>query len=121
MALPVKLDENLGQGHLEFLLSAGYDAHSVHGEGLTGATDSALWDHVCREDRLLVTLDTDFSDIRRFPLGSHPGILLLRCRSHGSRTVLGILKRVLKEQALESFCGCLAVADEVHTRIRRPE
>jgi len=121
MALRVKLDENLGRSHVEVLRNAGYEADSVNDEGLSGMSDSALWEHVLKEGRLLVTLDTDFSDVRRFPLGSHPGILLLRSKSNGARPVSDILVRVLKEQALESIRGCLAVADEMHTRIRRPE
>jgi predicted nuclease of predicted toxin-antitoxin system len=120
MAFRVKLDENLGRRHADLLRKAGYDAESVHDEGLSGAPDSAVWEHVCTERRLFVTLDTDFSDIRRFPLGSHPGILLLRPKSNSNRLVMTILNRVLKEQSLESIQGCMAVADEIHTRIRRP-
>lgn len=115
------MDENLGQRHVELFRKGGYEADSVHDEGLSGAADSALWKRVCEEDRLLVTLDADFSDVRRFPLGSHPGILLMRSKSNSSRLVLAILARVLREQGLESIRGCLAVADEMHTRIRRPE
>jgi predicted nuclease of predicted toxin-antitoxin system len=121
MPASIKLDENLGRSHAELLRKAGYPVDSVHDEGLSGAVDSRVWERVCAEDRLLVTLDTDFSDIRRFPLGSHPGILLIRSKSNSRRAVLGILGRMLKERVFEGIRGCLAVADEVHTRIRRPE
>jgi hypothetical protein len=30
------------------------------------------------------------------------------------------LGRVLRDHALQTLAGCLAVADEIHTRVRRP-
>lgn len=66
-----------------------------------------------------MTLDLDFSDVRRFPPGTHPGILLLRPRSRSRQAVLEVLTRVIKEQPLETLQGCLVVADEILTRIRR--
>jgi predicted nuclease of predicted toxin-antitoxin system len=70
--------------------------------------------------QLFITLDLDFADVRRFVPGTHPGILLLRCRSKSGQDVLGILRRVLLEQPLEALQGCLVVADSQRTRIRRP-
>jgi len=116
----VKLDENLGQTHVRFLQDLGYQADRVHDEGLSGADDDTVWRKVVSEGRFLITLDLDFSDIRRFQLGSHPGILLIRARSKGRGAVLAVLRRVLAEQRLEELRGCLAVADDDLTRVRRP-
>ncbi|HEV8577847.1 MAG TPA: DUF5615 family PIN-like protein [Thermoanaerobaculia bacterium] len=116
----VKLDENLGQTHVRFLQDLGYQADRVHDEGFSGAEDDALWRKVVSEGRFLITLDLDFSDIRRFQPGSHPGILLVRARDRGRGAVLAVLRRVLAEQRLEELRGCLAVADEDLTRVRRP-
>ncbi len=120
MIAPVKLDENLGRSPVALLRDAGYVVDRVHDQGLSGAADEVVWQRVCTEDRFFVTLDLDFSDVRRFPPGSHAGILLLRPRSRGRRDVLEILKRVLAEQPLERLRGCLVVADQGYTRIRRP-
>jgi predicted nuclease of predicted toxin-antitoxin system len=116
----VKLDENLGQSHRDLLHERGYDVETVHSEGLSGAKDATLWEKVVTEDRFLVTLDLDFSDVRVFPPGTHPGILLVRGGRASSRAVLEVLRRVLVEQPLEELKGCLAVADERLTRVRRP-
>jgi predicted nuclease of predicted toxin-antitoxin system len=116
----VKIDENLSGSHGRILAEAGHDVTDVHDEGLAGASDDDVWARVCDEDKLLVTLDHDFSDVRRFAPGTHPGILLLRT-THPSLTVVSqILHRVLREQPLETLARCLAVADETRTRIRRP-
>ncbi len=110
-----------GKTHAEFLRQAGYVADRVHDEGLSGASDNDVWRRICTEGRFLITLDLDFSDVRKHPVGSHSGILLLRPRSRGRGAVLDVLERVVKERPLHSLSGCLAVADETHTRIRAPQ
>jgi predicted nuclease of predicted toxin-antitoxin system len=116
----VKLDEHLGNAHLQFLREGGYDADTVLGERLSGSADEFLWTRVVADGRLLITLDLDFSDVRRYKPGTHPGILLVRARSTSSSAVLRVLRRVLAERPLEDLRGCLAVADEWITRIRWP-
>lgn len=118
--IKVKLDENMGQIQVEFLRQLGYDADRVTDEGLSGAEDGIVWQQVCAEERFFITLDLDFSDVRRFLPGTHPGILLLRSRNRSRQAVLEILTRVVNEQPLASLKGCLVVADEIQTRIRRP-
>ena len=116
----VKLDENLAQSHLALLERHGYDAEGVFEEQLSGVDDAALWATVRAEGRFFITLDLDFSDVRRFPPGTHPGILLLRPRSMSREAVTSILRRLLQSHSLADFEGGLVVADEAHTRIRRP-
>ena len=116
----IKLDENLSNAHTEFLRQMGHECDRVTDEGLSGATDETVWQQVCLEQRFFITLDLDFSDVRRFPPGTHPGILLLRLRSRSRQAVLDLLSRIVDEYPLESLQGCLVVADEVQTRIRRP-
>lgn len=118
MSVAVKRDENLGRTHVEILRSAGYEVDRVHDQGLSGAADATVWEHVCSVDRFLVTLDLDFSDVRRYPPGTHPGILLIRSRSRSRTAVAGVLSRVIAERSLDDLRGCLAVADESFTRIR---
>jgi predicted nuclease of predicted toxin-antitoxin system len=119
-AMPVKLDENLGRTHVEFLRQVGYASERVHDEGLSGEDDPIVWQRVNTEGRFFITLDVGFSDVRRFPPGSHPGILLLRPHRRSRKAVLLVLSRVIREHPLEALKGCLAVADESQTRVRRP-
>ena len=116
----VKLDENMSNAHADYLRQMGHESDRVTDEGLSGATDAIVWQAVCQEQRFFITLDLDFSDVRRFPPGTHPGILLLRPRSRSRQAVLELLSRILSEYPLESLQGCLVVADETQTRIRRP-
>ncbi|WP_414620554.1 DUF5615 family PIN-like protein [Calothrix sp. CCY 0018] len=110
----------MAQSHVELLQQYGYEADRVTDEGLSGANDEIVWQQVCIEERFFITLDLDFSDVRRFAPGTHPGILLIRSRNRSRQAVSVILSRVLSEQSLETLQGCLVVADEIQTRIRRP-
>jgi predicted nuclease of predicted toxin-antitoxin system len=116
----VKLDENLGEAHLRLLRESGYDADTVPDQRISGATDELWWSKVVADGRFLITLDLDFSDVRRFQPETHPGILLVRARSASRSAVLEVLRRVIAERPLEDLRGCLAVADERITRVRRP-
>lgn len=120
MPFAVKLDENLGQAHLDLLERAGYSADRVTDEGLSGQPDEVIWQRACAEGRFFVTLDLDFSDVRKYAPGTHPGVLLIRARSRSRSAVLDVLSRVVREHPLETLAGCLAVADASVTRIRRP-
>ena len=116
----VKLDENLGRSHVALLLEAGHQAERVHDQGLSGEADPVVWERVSSEGRFFITMDLGFADVRRYKPGSHPGILLLRARNRSRSAVLQVLERVLSEGPLDAFRGCLVVADELQTRVRRP-
>ena len=120
MTVRVKLDENLSRSHVELLRKLGHEVDRVFDQGLSGASDSVVWSRVVEEGRFFVTLDLDFSDVRRYEPGTHPGILLLRARTNSGLAVEDILRRVLAEQALDELRGCLVIADHRLTRIRRP-
>ena len=78
MTLRFKLDENLPR-KVEFALrDLGHDVETALSEGLAGATDPALLAACTAEDRVFVTLDLDFADIRAYPPGSHRGVWVLR-------------------------------------------
>jgi predicted nuclease of predicted toxin-antitoxin system len=66
-----KIDENLHADVAALLASDGYDAHTVHAEGLRGCDDAVLAQHCRGEDRAIVTLDLDFAEIRTFPPAAH--------------------------------------------------
>jgi predicted nuclease of predicted toxin-antitoxin system len=115
----IKLDENLGRPHISLLKRHGYEADRVFDQGLSRIEDADLWVRVRRDDQFLITLNLGFADVRHYTPGTHPGILLLRPRRKGRSAVSHVLRRVLTEQRLEALVGCLAVADESRTRVRR--
>lgn len=74
----IKLYENLPASAAAVLRRAGHDVDTVVDEQLAGAADRTVLDAACRDDRIVVTLDHCFGDVRVYPPGSHSGVLVLR-------------------------------------------
>lgn len=115
-----KLDENVPAEAVAVLAAAGYECHSVHEEALAGAPDATIAVACAREGRVLVTLDLDFSDVRAYPPGSHPGIVVLRPRAPDRDGTLALLARVLPLFEREPLTGCLWIVDAERVRVRAP-
>lgn len=73
-----KIDENLPVEAADLLRAAGYEADTVQEEGLEGAEDEAFSERMRLEERAIITLDLDFSDIRAYPPQDYFGIIILR-------------------------------------------
>ena len=63
-----KLDENLSPSLAHIFNAAGHEAHAIVEQSLGGRPDEAVIDVCARETRVLVTLDLDFANIRRYPV-----------------------------------------------------
>lgn len=113
-----KLDENLHPDSARLLREHGHDAVTVLEQGLRGCPDIGMAD-VCRnEERVLVTLDLDFSNIREFPPADHAGIIVLRLTNQSRRSVVTAIQRLLALIESEPLSGCLWIVDETSVRIR---
>ena len=114
----VRLDENLPAEAAEVLRAAGLDVATVPGQALSCEPDSAIA-AVCRvEARALVTLDTDFADLRTYPPDRTAGIVVLRFRRQDRAHVAGTLRRPAPLFATEPLAGHLWIVDEERVRIR---
>lgn len=69
---------------------------------------------------MLVTLDKDFGDLRSFPPGTHPGIIVMRVSNQSAPHVTAVLGSLLREFDLDNLAGCLTVLEDARVRIRRP-
>lgn len=114
-----KVDENLHSEVAELLRKAGHDALTVFDQGLRGHAEIAL---VCRdEQRAIVTLNLDFSDIREYPPEDYGGIIVLRLLDQSRPAVLRVLERMLPLFVAEPLAGHLWIAEEDRVRIRSGE
>lgn len=117
--MKIKLDENLSR-HLKVVLEElGHDAHTVADEGLLSHPDADVAAAASGEQRLLFTLDVGLADARRFPPGTHPGIVLFRPGTLGPLTVNAFVESFLKQTDLSGLTGCLIVVEPDRMRIRR--
>ena len=117
----LKLDENLSRHLKPALIALGHDLTTAADEGLLGQPDAAIAGAAKRERRILLTLDVQFANLRKYAPGSHPGIILFRPRSYGPLAVNRFVEKFVREADWDALKGCLAVVDPLRLRIRRPE
>lgn len=114
-----KFDENLPAEAAELLRQAGHDAVTVLDQSMRGAPDRDLA-QVCRaEDRVLVTLDLDFSNIQAYPPAAFPGIIVLRLVQNDKASVMTALAALLPYLDREPLSGRLWILDPRRLRIRQ--
>jgi len=95
--MKLKIDENLGKSAKDYLTKNGFDVLSVKDENLCGITDDNLFKVSIKEQRCLITLDKDFSDIIRFNPEKSSGIVILRIQDRiNVDTILKTLKNFIE-------------------------
>jgi len=115
-----KLDENLPIAAAELLRQLGHDAMTIHDQQLVGELDPRIAAVCLAEQRALVTLDLDFSDIRTNPPGEFGGIVVLRPRTPGRESVLKLVARLMSLLVSERLDNNLWILAEcAKTRLRR--
>ncbi len=118
MVARFKLDENLPRDAEALLRGAGHDVRTVLGQRLGGSPDAEVFDVCRREDRILVTLDLDFADIRFYPPADLAGIWLLRPAAHGIEATLALLRSALTILDTEQVERRLWIIEPGRVRIR---
>lgn len=69
---------------------------------------------------MLVTLDRGFGDVRRYPPGTHAGVVLLRLRRQSLPFQIAAMELLLSYEGLEELPGCTTVVTPSSVRVRRP-
>ena len=113
-----KIDENLPVEVAALLREEGHETKTVQDQGLGGKPDSDVGSACQRESLVLITLDTDFSDIRAYPPQDFPGLIVLRLRQQGKAHILEIIPRMMRMFSTEPLAGRLWIVEEERIRIR---
>lgn len=116
-----KLDENLDVRAKAALSAAGHEVATVVDQDLSGAPDVVIAEAVGAEGRILVTLDRGFADLRSYPPGTHPGIVVLRLRRQGLASVTAALELLAGYEGLAEIGGLTVIVSDAAVRVRRVE
>jgi predicted nuclease of predicted toxin-antitoxin system len=117
----VKLDENVSAAAKHLFETHGHKCDTAADEHLTGTPDAKLID-VCRdEQRILVTFDLGFGDLRVYPPSQHAGIVLLRLRDQQPSATLRVLAGLLATRDLSELANRLTIVSEDRVRVRLDE
>ena len=95
-----KLNENFGRRTLHLFQTAGHNVKTTSNENMQGRADRRLFEVSCTEQRCLVTLDPDFSDVTRIPPEKSGGIAVIRIPRNPTLAML--------EQSIRLFLQMLA-------------
>ena len=116
-----KVDENLPVEVATLLRQAHHDTLTVHEQNMAGKSDTRIASICQEEQRILITLDTDFADIRSYPPDQYSGIIVLRLELTNKYHVLGIIQRLISTFPQESLENRLWIVEEHRIRIRGGE
>jgi predicted nuclease of predicted toxin-antitoxin system len=114
------LDESLPPRLCGALQALGFECESVAATDLAGATDEAVYGRAQELSAVLLTLDLDFADVRRFP-GETP-IIVLRLHSRmTSRQIVefATIRLVRYRSQVEELQNAIMILEPRRVRIRR--
>lgn len=114
-----KFDENMPLLSVKIFQENGFDACSVRDQGLNGCTDDRLLTVCTDEERILITLDLDFSDIRKYQPVTLHGIIIIRPDKQDKNTIINILKRMIPVVKTEVLSGKLMIVEDDKIRVRQ--
>lgn len=114
------VDENAPRSLAGVIRSAGHEAIDVRDVGLRGKSDAEVMAYANTNGLVLISRDADFGNVRRFPLGTHPGIIVARVPNQippasFNRMVLDAV-RGLSSESLEGKLVVLEPGDRVRIR-----
>lgn len=75
-SLKFLLDADMPRSSAGVIRSIGYEVEDVRDIGLRTAKDKEIIEYALKHKRIIITRDTDFGEVLRYP--RHPGAIILR-------------------------------------------
>jgi len=113
-----KVDENVPLKVAEELRLSGYDVATVYDESMQGCNDVEIIGRCKTEERILITLDLDFSNVLLYPPKDLSGIIVLRPLSQSVNCIIDLVRKLQKKLKLETPIGKLWIVEENKIRVR---
>jgi predicted nuclease of predicted toxin-antitoxin system len=112
-------DDDIYPSIVQVLRDLGHDVFDIKEEKLTGIIDDQVYDLAKSQNRILVSMDKDFTNILLYPLGDHSGIIVAKFyRMKIDETAQKFLNAFVKLTE-DDIKGNLVIIDKNKTRIRR--
>jgi len=117
--LKILADENLFEPIVVHLKALGHEVMSVRDSGLSGITDDAVYQLACKEKRVIITMDKDFSRTFRFPPERCGGVIVVKIYKRTVEETVELFKKHFGSLNLRNMVENLVVITPDGVRIRR--
>jgi predicted nuclease of predicted toxin-antitoxin system len=111
-------DECVYKITVTLLHSWGHDVLTAQEVGLAGKPDEEILAYAIMHERVLITIDLDFSNIRHYPPKSHKGIIVAKIRPRNASAVHRVLEHLLANVSEDRLSKSLVIVDHHKYRIR---
>lgn len=112
-------DENIQEPTLRFLRELGHDVLGVNEAGLKSASDTDIFQQAQQEQRVVLTYNCDFADIRDLAGKDHHGVIRLRIENQRVYHVHPLLKEALDKLRDMNLRNSLVTVMDDRLRIRK--
>ena len=117
--MKVFANENLFEPIIDYLRYLGNDVLSIRDSGLSGISDDEVYEKACKENRVIITMDKDFTRIFRFPPERCGGIVVAKLYKRPVDETLTIFRKYYQSIKAEDVKGNLVIITPEGVRIRR--
>jgi predicted nuclease of predicted toxin-antitoxin system len=112
-------NENLFEPIIGFLRGLGSDILSTRDAKLSGISDNEVYRFACEEERVIITMDKDFSRVFRFPPEKCGGIIVIKIYKRTVDETLEIFKKFFASLKKKDIRKNLVIITPDGVRIRR--
>lgn len=113
------LDQGTPRSTAKLLTDAGFDAVHTADLGLAEADDTEIIEAARDDDRVVITLDSDFHTILAITRATKPSVIRLRIQGLNADDLSLLVQYVLSRCADDLINGAMISVTEIQVRIRR--
>lgn len=103
---------------VSYVRSLGHDIYRISEKGLPKAKDSEIVDRAIKEQRIILTMDLDFSAIIAKSQKSTPSAIIFRLSDESYENINILLKDILPRVENEILKGAIVIIEDDRFRIR---
>ena len=114
------IDENIPPYIGECIKGLGYSIIEIYQKEYKGMSDDEIFNLAIKEERVIITFDRHFSNIFKYPLNLHFGIIVIKIEPPVIEDIIESLKKLLKKvDKLEYFKNSLIILSKEGYIIKR--
>src|SRR3989338_8689123 len=113
------LDMPVSQRTTAWLRECGFDAVHVRDRGMARSDDTKIFDLAAAENRIIITMDLDFSAILALTKAEGPGVILLRMHRPNHASVQFRLNTLLRSNREADIASSITIVEDARILIRK--